>query len=57
MNLFTKLVGWLRRPYDPEAEAEEQRMRAERDAQRALMGPRGIPVSNLPSKRDTDSRR
>jgi hypothetical protein len=59
VNFVTKLLRRLRPPADPEAEAEAQRMRAERetvrDAQRAASGPRGIP--GLPPSDDvTDPR-
>jgi len=62
VSIITKLLRWLRRPAGPEDEAEAESLRAEREsvraAQHALMGPRGVPGTRLPSTRDdpTDPR-
>jgi hypothetical protein len=61
VNLFTKVRRWLRPPADPEADAEQQRLRAERetvgDRQRSLGGPRGIEGLAPPERDTTDPRR
>jgi hypothetical protein len=54
VNFVTKLLRRRRRPADPEAEADAQRLRAEhktaRERQLSLSGPRGI--GGLPPESD-----
>jgi hypothetical protein len=57
MNPLKTLLAWLRPPMDPEAEAEAQRMRLERETIRTsqLSGPPNIPPT--PKVLDPNHRR